>query len=336
MTLESQPRKAPVIGLDVGTSRVVAIREVDGQRTARAELNAFLSIPWSGMTEASLRRESIPFLVRGGEIIVIGNESARLADLLGRELRRPMTRGMLNPDEPESLDLIRAILRSVLEPDVTAGARVRFSVPSPPLAGESTLTFHEASLRQILEDLGYPDAAGVNEGVAVVYSELCESNYTGVGISFGGGLCNAALAYLSVPALAFSVSKAGDFIDSSAAAVAGELVNRVRLVKEEMFHFNGNYADKIQQALAVYYDDMIQSVVAGLRQALQNCRSLPRFGRPLPLVLSGGGVLPEGFRERFEKALAQAQLPVAVSEVRLARHPLAATAEGALAAALSE
>lgn len=336
MILQPSTRKAPVIGLDVGTSRVVAIRDVEGQRTARAELNAFLSIPWSGMTEASLCRESIPFLVRNGEIIVIGSESARLADLLGRELRRPMTRGMLNPEEPESLELIRAILRSVLEPDVTAGARVRFSVPSPPLAGESTLTFHEASLRQILEGLGYPDSAGVNEGVAVVYSELHESNYTGIGISFGGGLCNAALTYLSVPALAFSVPKAGDFIDSSAAAVAGELINRVRLVKEELFHFNGNYADKIQQALAVYYDDMIHAVVAGLRQALQNCRSLPRFGRPLPVVLSGGGVLPEGFCERFEKALAQAQLPVPVSEVRLARHPLAATAEGALAAALSE
>ncbi len=331
-----QSGKPPVIGLDVGTSRVVAIRESNGQRTARSELNAFLAIPWSGMAEASLRRESIPYLVRDRQIIVIGNESARLADLLGRELRRPMTRGMLNPDEPESLELIRAILRTVLEPDVTAGAKVRFSVPSPPLDGESTLTFHEASLRQILADLGYPDSAGVNEGVAIVYSELHDSNYTGIGVSFGGGLCNAALAYLSVPALAFSVPRAGDFIDSSAASVTGELINRVRLVKEEVFHFNGNYSDKIQQALAVFYDDMIQAVLAGLRQALQACRSLPRFGRPLPLVASGGGTLPEGFRERFEKALASAQLPVAISEVRLARHPLAATAEGALAAALSE
>jgi hypothetical protein len=336
MTLGLAQPARTVIGLDVGTSRVVAIRESGGQRTTRSELNSFLTLPWSGMAEASLRRESVPYLVQGGEIIVIGNESARLADLLGREVRRPMTRGMLNPDEPESLTLIRAILRAVLEPEITAGAKVRFSVPSPPLNGESTLTFHEASLRQILEDLGYPDSGGVNEGVAVVYSELFESNYTGIGISFGGGLCNAALAYLSVPALCFSIPKAGDYIDSSAAAAAGEMVTRARLVKEQSFHFNGNYPDKVQQALAVYYDDMIQATAAGLRQALQGCRSLPRFGRALPLVLSGGGVLPEGFRERFEKALGQAQLPVAISEVRLARRPLQATAEGALAAALSE
>lgn len=331
----SQPGRT-VIGLDVGTSRVVAIRDTGGQRVTRSELNAFLTLPWSGMTEASLKRESIPFLVQGGEILVIGNESARLADLLGREVRRPMTRGMLNPEEPESLALIRAILRAVLEPEITAGAKVRFSVPSPPLQGESSLTFHEAAVKQILEDLGYSDAAGVNEGVAVVYSELFETNYTGIGISCGGGLCNAALAYLSVPALCFSIPKAGDFIDASAAAVAGEMATRVRLVKEQSFHFNGNYPDKVQQALAVYYDDMIQAVTAGLKQALQGCRSLPRIGRPLPLVLSGGGVLPEGFRDRFERSLAEASLSVAVSEVRMARRPLQATAEGVLAAALSE
>jgi hypothetical protein len=331
----SQPGRT-VIGLDVGTSRVVAIRDTGGQRVTRSELNAFLTLPWSGMTEASLRRESIPFLVQGGEILVIGNESARLADLLGREVRRPMTRGMLNPEEPESLALIRAILRAVLEPEIAAGAKVRFSVPSPPLQGEDSLTFHEAAVKQMLEDLGYPGAAGVNEGVAVVYSELFETNYTGIGISCGGGLCNAALAYLSVPALCFSIPKAGDFIDASAAAVAGEMATRVRLVKEQSFHFNGNYPDKVQQALAVYYDDMIQAVTAGLRQALQGCRSLPRIGRPLPVVLSGGGVLPEGFRDRFERSLAEAGLPLPVSEVRMARRPLQATAEGALAAALSE
>lgn len=336
MILDSAPTGRTVIGLDVGTSRVVAIREAGGQRVTRSELNAFLALPWSGMTEASLRRESIPHLVQGGEILVIGNESARLADLLGREVRRPMMRGMLNPDEPESLALIRAILRTVLEPEITAGARVRFSVPSPPLNGESSLTFHEASLKQILEDLGYPDSAGVNEGVAVVYSELFESNYTGIGISCGAGLCNAALAYLSVPALCFSIPKAGDFIDASAAAAGGEMVTRARLVKEQLFHFNGNYPDKLQHALAVYYDDVIQTVAGSLRVALQGCRSLPRFGRELPLVLSGGGVLPEGSRERFERALTQAQLPVAIAEIRLARRPLEATAEGVLAAALSE
>jgi len=145
-----------------------------------------------------------------------------------------------------------------------------------------------------------------------------------------------ALTYMSGPVLSFSLAKGGDFIDQSAANVTGELVNRVRIAKEEGFHFNGHFSDKVQQALTVYYDDMIASIVQGLKDAFSGARSVPKFGRAVPLVLSGGGVLPEGFKERFEKALAAAALPVGVSEVRVAKNPLESTARGALIAALSE
>ena len=56
------------------------------------------------------------------------------------------------------------------------------------------------------------------EGLAVVFGELADSNFSGIGISCGSGLCNVCLAVLSVPVISFSVPKAGDFIDSQAAA----------------------------------------------------------------------------------------------------------------------
>jgi hypothetical protein len=259
-----------------------------------------------------------------------------MADLLGREIRRPMTRGLLNPQEPESLAQIEEIIEAVLGPKGKGAAKVCFSVPAPALGGEDNLTYHEATIRQILNGLGYTDVRAVNEGVAVIYSELEDTNYTGIGVSCGGGLCNVAVAYMSVPVLSFSTAKGGDFIDASAAGVTGELVNRVRLAKEEAFHFNGHFADKVQQAISVYYDDMIQSVVQGLKEAFGTTRNVPKFGRAVPLVLSGGGAMPKGFRERFEKALRGASLPVPVSEVRLAKNPLETTARGALVSAMSE
>ena len=70
-------------------------------------------------------------------------------------------------------------------------------------------------------------------GLAVVYGELESSNYTGIGISCGAGLCNLCLTYLSVPVLSSSTPKAGDYIDASAAQMMGERVNRIRLAKEE-------------------------------------------------------------------------------------------------------
>lgn len=324
-----------VIGLDIGTSRIVAAqRDGDNDRFS-AQLNAFVTIPHSKLTEASLKREQVPHAVVDGEILIYGNESARMADLLGKEIRRPMTRGVLNANEQQSLAQIAEIVRSTL-PEGSAGAKVCFSVPAPAIGQEENLTYHEATIRQMLEQLGYPDVRSVNEGVAVVYSELEDTNYTGIGVSCGGGLCNVALAYMSVPVLSFSVPKGGDFIDASAAGVTGEMINRIRLIKEESFRFNGNLGDKVMQALAVYYDDMISAVVQGLRTALSGSRHVPKFGRPVPLVLSGGGVLPQGFRERFEKVLQSAALPVPVAEVRLAEDPLNTTARGALVAALSE
>jgi hypothetical protein len=325
-----------MVGLDIGTSRIVAARRENNEDVFEAQLNAFVSIPWSKMTEKSLQREQVPYAVAGDAIVVFGNESARMADLLGREVRRPMTRGVLNANEPESLPQIQAIVGSVLDGVKPEQSRVCFSVPAPPLGAEENLTYHEATVRQVLDQLGYRDTRSVNEGLAVIYSELDDTNYTGVGISCGGGLCNVALAYLSVPVLSFSVPKGGDFIDASAANVTGELVNRVRMVKEEGFHFNGHFADKVQQALTVYYDDMIGSIVQGLKDTFQATRNVPKLGKPVPVVLSGGGVLPEGFRDRFEKALRSASLPVPISEVRVAGSPLHTTARGALVACLSE
>jgi hypothetical protein len=187
----------------------------------------------------------------------------------------------------------------------------------------------------MIADLGY-ESKSINEGLAVVYSELEDSNYTGIGISCGGGLCNVCLAYLSVPVLSFSVPKAGDFIDLHASRISGERANRIRLAKEDTFHFNGLFSDRVHQVIGAYYDDVIQTLVKSLREAFERAGGLPRFTRPIPLVLSGGTAMPPGFRERFEEMLGEQAFPFRVSEVRLAQQPLNATAKGALACALSD
>jgi hypothetical protein len=332
---QSEKGKPPAIGLDIGTSRIVAARQADRDFQYEIQLNAFVTIPYSKITENVLKKERIPHSVAGDQIIVHGNESERFADLLNTEIRRPMTRGVLNPDEPDSLRLIREITTSIAGNGAQKGQRLCFTVPAAPLGAEENLTYHEATLRQILTEQGF-DAKSINEGLAVVYAELDSSNYTGIGISCGGGLCNVCLAYLSVPALSFSIPKAGDFIDASAASVTGERANRIRLIKEQSFHLNGFFAEKVQQVLGVYYDDMIQSLVNGLKDAFRSARSMPKLPRPIPLVLSGGSTLPKGFRDRFEKILRESDFPIPLSEIRLAADPMTATAKGALVAALSE
>ena len=322
------------IGLDVGTSRIVIARRPESEIAYESQLNAFVTIPHTRMTQTALEREKISHSVAAGEITVHGNESDKFASLLNAETRRPMSQGVLDAKEPESLRMMREILASMLGPAGDRQEKLCFTVPAAPLGGENSLTYHESTLRQILTELGYQPVS-INEGLAVVYGEMESSNYTGIGISCGGGLCNVCLSYLSVPVLSFSTPKAGDFIDSNASAVTGERANSIRMVKEDSFHLNGFFEDKMHQVIGVYYDDVIRSLVAAMKEGFARTK-IPAFHRPIPMVLSGGTAIPPGFRERFEKLLAEQNFPVTISEIRMSSQPLHATAKGALVYALSD
>lgn len=321
------------LGLDVGTSRIVLAEKPVNAFQYRTQLNSFVRIPYSKITESVLNKEQVPFSVNAGDLVVHGNESERFADLLGRETRRPMRAGVLNPSEPDSESQLGHILRSVLPEG--EGRKLCFSVPAPTTGSIDSSTYHESAVKHLLTELGF-EVSSISEGLAVIYGELEDSNYTGIGISCGGGLCNVCLAYLSVPVLNFSVPKAGDFIDEGAAQATGDISTRVRIAKESEFAFNGHFTDKVRQVISVYYDDMINSLVSGLKDAFHNSKAMPKLGRPIPLVLSGGSAMPKGFAERFEKVLRASDFPVPISEVRMAKEPLYSTARGALLAALSE
>ena len=326
---------ASVIGLDVGTSRIVTARRKDKDIQFAKQLNAFVTIPLSKLTLGVLKKERIPHLQKDSEIVVYGDESERFANLFHKETRRPMLRGVLNKDENDGPMLVRQIVTLLTGEEFGEGKKLYFSVPAAPFGATDEVNEHEAELKNMFAKLGY-DARSISEGLAVVYGEMESSNYTGIGISCGGGLCNVCMAYLSVPVFSFSIPKGGDFIDSSVAELRGEPATRIRTIKEESFHFNGHFANKIFDSLAVYYDDMMQALVAALKDTFAGVQNMPKLNRPIPMVLSGGSALAPGFRDRFEKILRETELPVAISEVRLAPSPMHSTARGALLAALSE
>ena len=108
----------------------------------------------------------------------------------------------------------------------------------------------------------------------------------------------------------------------------------MRVQKEQSFQLNGLCTDRSQNALNVYYDEVIRSVVDALVGQLGSAQKLPRIDNPVPLVLSGGTAMPKGFVDRFTKILRAQEFPIRISEIRLAPDPLNSTARGALVAAL--
>jgi actin-related protein len=321
-------------GIDVGTSKVVAARRRGKEIETAAQLNAFIPVPYSKFTENTLGQNEISYYRDGGELVIYGTATERFANMFNAELRRPMSDGLINAKEKLAMPVLEAILHSLASKARVQGEILAFSVPAAQ-GQEAKLTYHEATLRRHFESLGYK-AVAINEGLAVIFSELEDENFTGIGISCGGGMCNVALAFLSIPSIMFSITKGGDTIDQSAGAVLNEHAFRVKVLKEEGLDLSKSPKDKFEKALHIYYEDLVESLVDALRRSLSTAEKLPKTDRPLPIVLSGGTAKPKGFKDLFERTLKARSLPIDISGVRMASDPQTATARGALIAAMYE
>ena len=296
MATAATPQSA-VKGLDLGTSRIV-LATLNGQKVNfTPQLNAFVDIPYSKMTEQMLTRENILHEVEGSHIYAYGNRADEFAKFLEGDTRRPMQSGLLNPTEPKNLQMIELLLGRLCG-KASDGEKLCLSIPSAPQDRGSDLIYHERSVQGIVEKLGY-QAQPVNEGLAIVYSELKDANFTGIGMSFGGGMCNICLAYLGLPVLTVATTRAGDYIDHSAASVTGETPTTVRLHKENAaengFALDSGEGGAIDRALSVYYADVIETAVSALQTAMAASKKLPRFTGPIPIVCAGGTAMAVNF-----------------------------------------
>ena len=331
---QSTPAEGAALGLDVGTSRLVLASGAADRVKSKAELNAFIAVPYSKFTENILKQNKVSYQLNGGSTLqVYGNEAARFANVFNTEVRRPMNGGTLNPAEEYSMSVMQAIIQQLVR-KTKNGETMRFSVPGALLKdGSPNLVYHEAMLRDLLNSMGY-NSKGINEGLAVVFAELEKENFTGIGVSCGGGMCNVALAFMSIPVMTFSTNKAGDYIDRNVGNVTGELPTRIRLIKEESLDLSRPPQNKYESALHIYYEDVILSLVESVRGALAEQKNLPRIDKPIPIVLSGGTAKPKGFLDKFRQAVDRDGFPLEISEIRIAEDPLTATARGCLIAAM--
>jgi hypothetical protein len=323
------------MGLDVGTSKIVRARGDAKHSETADQLNAFFAVPYSALTQTTLRQNSVPHYRDGEELIVCGAAAEKFAHMFNAETRRPMAKGVLNPNEASAAGVLEAIMGMLIPAAKQPGEIMAFSVPAPGGDINAEVTYHEGIIKNYLRNKGYNPLA-VNEGLAVVLAELADESFTGIGISCGGGMCNVALSYLSIPSLTFSLAQGGDYIDAAVSTVVNEPATRVRAIKEEGLDLTRAATDKVSKALHIYYDKLIETLVEELIDAVNRSQKLPRAEYELPLVLAGGTSMPRGFRDRFDKALRSRPLPFDIGEVRIAADPLTATARGTLVAALAE
>ncbi|HEX8458543.1 MAG TPA: cell division protein FtsA [Pyrinomonadaceae bacterium] len=327
--------KTGAVGLDIGTSRIV-MADGSSQKDTRTQLNAFVAVPSSEMAENVLKHKNMVYERNCKNLYVYGNDSNFFASFLNVDARRPMRDGLLNAQEEMSNHIMQLIIQRLV-PRGRGKEMLYFSVPGKGEGVNGKLVYHEAMLRNFLNSLGY-NARSINEGQAVIFSELQDENFTGIGISFGGGMCNVSVSFMSMPMITFSIPKGGDYIDRNVTEVLGEAnTTKVRIEKEENLNLSRQPKDDLERALHIYYEDLMQTLIERLRMEFRASSQLPKIDRPMPIVLAGGTAKPAGFLQKFEGMLrAGGEFPIEISDVRMAKDPLTATAHGCYIAALSE
>ena len=206
-------------GLDVGTANLLGCAQNGaGEIVVGRERNAFLAIPaeFVGNREM-LTKLNVPYVSYKERLFVLGDAAFNLANMFGQEVRRPMQHGFLSPAEQDAIPMMRFIIHRLLGDPKTAGEKVCFCIPAPSIDKDNDTVYHEGIVSGILRKLGYTPQS-MNEGHAVVYSSLAENDFTGIGVSCGGGMFNVCVAYKTIPAVKFSVARGGDWIDSTSPA----------------------------------------------------------------------------------------------------------------------
>jgi len=324
------------VGIDIGTMNIVSARRTgkDKVETSRVR-DAFLDLPLDA--KKMLKLSGVNFVDRGEEgIIVVGDAALEIANVFGREARRPLSQGLISAGEMEALDILGIMVKSLLGDPQVEGEVCYFSIPAAPVDAKRDLIYHKGVFERIVTECGYT-AMPANEAMAIIYAECAKEMFSGLGISFGSGMCNCALAINGIEGLSFSVAQGGDWIDEGVAKAVGATASRMCALKEKGFDLTAPQGRE-QEALALYYKSLIEYCLDAVAREFQKIKDRFALPRPIPLVVSGGTALAGGFLPFFQETFEarRKRFPIEVSEVRLASDPLNAVARGLLILAIQE
>jgi actin-like ATPase involved in cell morphogenesis len=323
-------------GLDVGTVNIcAAAKKVPvGDIVYNIQRNAFLDMRSDAYTKKMLMKLGIDYIVQGDKGYVIGDAAFELANVFDKTTRRPMKDGMISPVEPEALLIVSLIIAEMLGHPKKEGEVCAFSVPADPIDVERNVIYHRGALEAVLRKLGYTPRPML-EGHSIVFSELKEQDFTGIGISCGGGMFNVCVAYKSVPALTFATSRGGDWIDNNVAHAIGLSPAIVCGIKESGVDLMSP-KDRVQDAICIYYRNLIQYTLETIRHKLEAAQNMPTFIKPIDVVCGGGTSMITGFIDVFREEFEKINFPIDVANIRMANDPLKAVARGCMVAAIEE
>jgi hypothetical protein len=328
----------PGLGLDIGTMNLVSARSaLSGEVHTKSMRDAFLDFPLD--SKKMLQLANTPFVERDDAIIILGDHAMQAANVFGREVRRPLSGGLIAAGEIDALEILQILIQGIVGKPVEPGEVCCYSIPANPVdvPGKDN-TYHSGVFENILFKMGY-DPIPSNEAQAIIYSECAADRFSGVALSFGAGMVNISASFntQAIPELQISLARGGDWIDAQSAANLGVSASKMCSIKEKGIDLS-NPVTREEQALVIYYRNLIQYSLDGIANRYKTHGGAVNFPEAVPMIVSGGTSLAKGFLELFQEVFERKQrrFPIPISEVRAAADPLKAVAHGLMLQAQQE
>lgn len=331
------------IGFDCGTYNLVCCkRDSKGDFNYKREVNAFL--------EMELQNDFVFNMMKKSGVPLIHREDANMAYALGEaainmaytmnqiDLKRPMKDGCVNPKEKDAFQIMNIMIHSLLGEIDHDKEVLYYSVPANAINEETDADYHAKILESIFRayesDKGYKvDARPINEAMALVYAELADKMFTGIGISCGAGMVNVAFSLFGAEVFSFALVNSGDWIDRQAAKATGETIAFINKEKTKI-DLGKEPKTLVERAIKTQYELMIEKTVGGMKKGLEeNADKNARLGHPIDVVVAGGTASPPGFDKLFDKLVRSCGMPVDIGRVIRPEDPIYSVARGCLVAA---
>jgi actin-like ATPase involved in cell morphogenesis len=325
--------KSKAIGIDVGTAFIVSALYNSNQEIKTLSVrDGFFKLESSKQKKNMLDTSGVNYLKIDDYLYVVGNEAFDMAVLFEQILRRPLKDGVLSATEKEAELVLMEILKQVIG-ECSSNDILYYSVPANPVDSNFDIIYHEAKFKSFFERLGIKNINALNEGMAIVNSELSDKMFTGLAISFGAGMTNVAMAYRGLEIFSFSVARGGDWIDKEVAQNREISLSDATATKEDSELDLKNPKDVVEDAISIFYNAHLDYVIENIRLNLEKHARKIKLKDKLKVVLSGGTSKPKGFIDLFKEKVNSKPWSIPVGDIVQASDPLDAVARGCLMAA---
>lgn len=338
--------KSIIMGFDIGTGNLVSSVMDDNEIEINNLRNCFTFVSDSQINSSEIANSKLDYVTQyeDGEVLfhaILGNDSLILSNLFGKEVQRPMKRGVISSDNIDSIDIITLMLKKLIgRESVPKGSTAVFSIPAMPVDDDeaSPVSYHEMIFKQIFKSIGFDNVMSLNEAMAINYANCAKENFSSISISFGAGMANVVVSYKNTEVMKFSVCRSGDWVDEFVSKSTGVIANKVTAIKEKpdmnllMPVSTTNKKERtVRQAICFAYQQLIEYILEMIVEEIKHKSELLEINDEIPIIISGGTSLINGFVDVFKEQFSQVKnFPFDISEIRQAEDPLSDVSKGCM------